>query len=152
MLVDRENTVSKEQALTATAVSTDVVDLSAAPTDLFGGSPECNLVVVVEETFVSGGSSTLVIDVVDDDNTSLSSPAVLASSPSIAKAALVAGAKFAIPVPPNLGATSGRQRYIGARYTVGTANFTAGKLTAFFTNQVQSADTVLYANNVVFAS
>lgn len=147
MLVDRNNTVSKEQALTATAVSTDVVDLGLS-TNAF----DCNyLVVSVEETFVSGGASTLVINIVDDDNTSLSSPATLASSPSIAKAALVAGAKFAIPMPPLLGARSGRQRYLGASYTVGTANFTAGKLTATFQSQLQTADVVLFPNNVVYA-
>ncbi len=151
MLVDRDNMVSRNQALTATAVSTDSVDLKVSGDQFGAGKPQMFLVVVVGTTFVSGGSSTLVIDIVDDDNAALGSPAVLATSPSIAKAALVAGAKFVVPMPPLLAAPSNRQRYLGARYTVGTANFTAGDLDAWFTDQVPSADVVFYPDAVTYA-
>lgn len=151
MLVDRNNMVSRNQALTATAVSTDVVDMKVSADQFGAGAPQLFLMFVVGTTYASAGASTLVINIVDDDNTSLSSPTVLASSPSIPKASLVAGAKFAIPVPPLLAAPSNRQRYLGASFTVGTANFTAGDHDAWFTDQVPSADVVFYPDAVTYA-
>ena len=125
MYQDKLATYSQDQAVTATAVSTNVYDAGAANRDIGNGEP-LELVVVVGEAAVSGGSSTLVITLQDSaDNSSF---ADVLSSPSIPKASITLGAElFKTKLPVGL------RRYTRLNYTVGTADLTAGKFTAFLT-------------------
>jgi len=110
----------------------DVVDLGVAR-DLGGDQAEY-LVITVDTTATSGGSATGQFNLVTDDNSSLSSPTVLASSRAVPVASMTAGSVlFAIQLPQE---GTAYERYIGIQQVTGTAAFTAGKVNAFITPDV----------------
>jgi hypothetical protein len=140
MLMDAENLLSDSQNLAQAAgsyVSTNTIDTGptsspaegiqarGAPTRDFGRSRAGDLLVQVDQTFTSGGAATLLVDVIMSDNADLSSPTVLNSTPAIALATLVAGYQFRVGLPVGI-----TKRYLGLRYTIGTAAMTAGTVTA----------------------
>lgn len=94
------------------------------------GEGQLYLVVTVDTTATSGGAATLTIDLVTDDNSSLSSPAVLASSAAVPVASLTQGAKVIVLALP---ISDSYERYIGIQQRTGVAAFTAGKINAFLT-------------------
>lgn len=110
-------------ALTATRASTNVIDLRGFADSAIG----CPLYVYVQvnTALTSGGSSTLTVAIQTDDNSSFSSATTLFTTGSIAKASLVAGYRILSVALPE-----GCERYIRLNYTVGTADFTAGTITA----------------------
>jgi len=124
MITDRELTFSKNQIVTATAVSTDSVALDG----LFLGRNGDTLRVyaLVTETFLAAGAGTLTIEVIQATDGALTTGIdSLATSVAIPKTGLVAGGKafeFDIPMPKNTKA------FVGGRYTVATGPFTAGKI------------------------
>lgn len=132
MHLDAQNLFSDAQALTATAVSTNHIDLGdtaqpvLSPAALkrdIGGNYDIPLLVQVVEDFADGTSVTVQVQVAAAN--SFASPKVVASSPAIPVADLKAGYKFPVPVIP-FGAD---QRYMRLNYVVvGTP--TAGKITA----------------------
>jgi len=137
MLIDKQNMFSNAQAITATANSTDKVDLQggtpAFTTDTLGNtvprdpgkSPELEIVAQVVEAF-SGGTS-VAVSVVADDDPALGSPTTLHSTPAIAVATLKAGYQFRIALPAGIASAD---RYLGLVYTVvGTPS--AGKISAW---------------------
>ena len=133
MILDKELLLSDEQAITATAVSTNTIDLSAALRDI-GAGETIYAVVVVDVDFTAAGAATLVISLITDDAEALSSPTTILSTPAIGKAALTAGrVPIVIPVPPNIA-----EQYLGLNYTVATGPMTAGKVTAFLAHSVQT--------------
>jgi len=133
VILDKELLLSDEQAITATAVSTNTIDLSAALRDI-GAGETIYAVVVVDVDFTAAGAATLVISLITDDAEALSSPTTILSTPAIGKAALTAGrVPIVIPVPPNIA-----EQYLGLNYTVATGPMTAGKVTAFLAHSVQT--------------
>lgn len=124
MYLDQENLFSDAQALTATAASTNVIDLGA-DRDAGNGEP-IEVLVVVNTTFDSAADgATLTIAVETDDNESFSSATILQQSQAIPEASLEAGEQvFKVKL------ASGTERYVRLNYTVGTEDFTAGALTA----------------------
>lgn len=132
MHLDAQNIFSDRQALTATANSTNHLDLGAtstvagAPSALkrdLGGAQDIPLLIQVVEAFTGGTSVEVQIQV--DDNNAFSSAKLVASSGAIPVAQLVAGYKFNPPVVP-LGTD---ERYMRLRYVV-TGTPTAGRITA----------------------
>lgn len=106
----------------------DVIDLGLAGRDIGNGEP-LEFVVQVDTTATSGGAATLAVSLATDDNSSLSSPTKIVTSPAIAVASLTAGTTiFRVKVPAGT-----YERYIGVVQTTGTAAFTAGKVNAFLT-------------------
>jgi hypothetical protein len=98
------------------------------------------VLIQVVETFTSGGAGTLKVDgCIADNEAGTSGLAVLASSPAIALATLVAGYKFMVftELPPGVGA----KQFILLQYTIGTAAMTAGKITAGIVWDKQTAGT-----------
>lgn len=125
---DQENLFSDAQALTATAISTNVIDLVNAQNltrDIGAGEVLWVVVTVTTTLDSSGEAATLVVALESDDNTSLTTATVHYTSASIAEASLVAGYELKFRVPPG-----DYQRYVGLRYTVGTENFTSGNISA----------------------
>lgn len=108
MYIDALTRFSDAQALTATAVSTNVVDLSV-DRDIGKGEPMA--VVVTVGVALAGTSPTVDIDIQTDDNESFSSATVIASSQQITSAA--AGDKFVVPI----GHTN--EQYLRLNYTLG---------------------------------
>lgn len=147
MLIDKLNCFSWETALTATAIS-DVIDLlpvsgaigagstggpSANTTKNLGGGEPLYLHIVVHTTLDSSGeAATLTVTLESDDAAALNtSPTVHLTLAQVLEANLAAGTWIAkgIPIPPG-----NYQRYLGVRYTVGTENFTSGKVSAWLSS------------------
>ena len=134
MIRDQELTFSDAQVLTATALSTNVIDLGP-----LSGMPSANLIRDIGEGEVmwlhvssptaldsSGEAATLTITLESDDNAALSSATTHYTSGALTEATVsAAGWELRVRVPP-----SAYQQYLGVRYTVGTENFTTGTISA----------------------
>lgn len=128
MYLDAQNLVSNAQAVTATAVSTNTIDLSQARD--VGAGEELAFSVTVDESFATATSVT--VEVITSAAADLSSPTVIGSTGALLIAQLTAGRRpieLAVPRSVLLAQPIG-QRYLGLRYTIGGSNATAGKFTA----------------------
>jgi hypothetical protein len=142
MILDAFNQFSDAQAVTATAISTNVIDLAPLGNGVgtntvrdIGAGEDIYLVVLTKETATAAGAATLNVTLESDDNAGLTSPTVHFSTGPLALAAFgPAGAQVAAVKLPN----GNYERYLGVRYTVGTGPLTAGKFDAFLTKDVQS--------------
>ena len=141
MIFDNTLRVSNQQAITADAASTDVIDLGATGTP-FGGSAivrdigvgkEIELAVVVTETF--NNLTTMNIKVQVDDNSSFSSATTVYQSGEIPLAALVAGYQFKSPYSFGRGVN---ERYVRLFYDITGTAPTTGKITAGVVSARQS--------------
>lgn len=124
MIIDKENLFSNEQAITVTAVSTDVIDLGDddAQVQALNSKGLLELWVQVVEAFAVGTS--LKVTLQEDDDSAFSSPVDIIETDDILLASLVLGYKFRFGKLPEIS-----KRYIRLSYTaVGT--FTGGKVTA----------------------
>lgn len=117
--------------------STNVIDLGVPGTPAQGSvalirNPGRGYIIKVEarivEAFTSGGSATLTVNLVTSAATNLGTPTTLATSGSLALAALTLGAKINLEAALDDNATY--LRYLGLQYVIGTATTTAGKVTA----------------------
>lgn len=132
MILSAEQLFSDDQAVTATAISTNVIDLgvpgtpfdAAAPLnqDIGKGNPIPVLIQVTED-FATLTSLTITLEV--SAAAGLTSPVVL-NTQTIAVADLLAGKQTFMQVVPN----GADMRYLGVRYTVTGSNATAGTITA----------------------
>lgn len=95
--VDAQNTYSDAQALTVTAVSTNLID-HGQDRNLGVGKP---LGIVITVDVAAAGGGTLTISLQADDNSGFASPATVSTTTAIAAAALTAGAQIVLPVPPD---------------------------------------------------
>lgn len=121
MILDKEALFSDDQAITATAVSTNVVDLGASR-DIGKGTP-VPLLIQVTEDFATLTDLTATVETSDSED--FSSSDTLATSGAIAAADLLAGYQFPVQYMP-----IGVKRYVRINYTVGGTNATAGTVTA----------------------
>lgn len=101
---------SDAQALTATAVSTNVIDLGS---DRDVGPGQTMYVVLTVDVAAGGTSPTFDVDVQTDDNEAFSSATVIASFPQITSTTGVAGAQFYLTIPQE------NERYLRLNYTAG---------------------------------
>lgn len=121
MIIDKFLQVSNEQAVTASAASTDVIDFGQTNPNT-GMDDRSTLVITVDEAATAAGAATVTFSLQDSaDNSSFADVSVTAA---IGKATLVAGYQITIPVPNKL------RRYVRAYYTVATGPLTAGKFSA----------------------
>jgi hypothetical protein len=138
-MLDRQNMISDAQAITVTAVGTNVIKLNGGTpgftTDTLGNtvdndpakSPELDMLITVTEAFTAAGAATLTIALEADDASDQSSATTLATTPAIGKATLVPGYQVRLSLPPGIAAAD---VHLGLRYTVATGPMTAGKVTA----------------------
>lgn len=151
MILDMQNLCSDSQDLSQVAgsyLSTNAIDLTGGtfaspggygtiPRDAAKGE-NLNFHVQVDETFTSAGAATLVVELIMSANSDLSIYTVLHTTPALALATLVAGYQIRVAVP-YVGLTS---RYLGVRYTIGTATTTAGTCTAGIAKDVVTSPQV----------
>jgi hypothetical protein len=141
MLLDENTLFSDDQAITATAASTNYMDTGAratvpgAPAALggsLGGANDIPLLVQVTEDFATLTSLTISIET--DDNTSFSSAKTVAATHAIPAADLVAGYIAPLTRIPH----TVTERYVRLKYTVGGSNATAGTVTASVVTGLQT--------------
>lgn len=96
MILDLQNTLSDAQALSATAASTNSIDLGSARQIQEGDAMGILLTVDVAADFTTG-DETYTLQVQTDDNSAFSSPTVTQSQAIIASQ-LTLGAKIFIPL------------------------------------------------------
>lgn len=133
MIMDRTGLFSDGQAITATAASTNTIDLGATGTPYGGTALVRNvghgnhvpLVVTVTQSFNT--LTSLTISVETDDNAGFSSASTVWTSPAYTLAQLAAGAEYLLPdaIPASV-----KERYVRLKYTVAGTNPTLGKITA----------------------
>ena len=130
MIIDKELKLSDQQAVTASAASTNYIDQTAA------GDAEKQMYLMVRchtSAASSNSSATMTISIQTDNNSSFSSPTTLVSSAAMGVSSLVANTylmKVRLPL--------GTERYIRVYYTIGTENLTAGKFDAFLAHDIDA--------------
>ncbi|EEW1799916.1 hypothetical protein MVR16_001688 [Escherichia coli] len=125
MILDKLLMFSEAQAVTASAASTDVIDLSpidGTRRDIGVGYP-LEFWATVNTTATAAGAATLNVQLqTSPDNSTWTT---LYDSGTLALAALTAGKRlFSAKVP------AGVQRYLRVNYVVGTVPLTAGAFTS----------------------
>lgn len=132
MILSAQQLFSDDQAITATAISENVIDLGAAGTPYdaaaslnqdVGKGAKVPVLVQVTEDFA--GLTSLTITIEASAAAGLTSPVVL-SEQTIVVADLVAGKQLFTQVIPD----GADLRYLGVRYTVNGSSATAGMITA----------------------
>ena len=151
-IIDLQTKFSDAQAVTATAISTNVLDLRnyatgvTTPVLADEGLVGQNmwLTIVVGTAVTAAGAATVTFTLESDSDTGLSTSVTTHySSAAIGKATLVAGyVAVRVQLP-----SGDYERYLGVRYTVATGPLTAGTFTAFLSPNVQR--NITYPNGFV---
>jgi len=137
MITDAYLQLSSAQAVTASAVSTNTIDLGVARDIGTGEDLEVHISVDVAAT--AAGAATVNFQVITSASANLSTPTILGQTDAIPKTSLTVGARFVLPIPPSIG--SNGQRYFGVQYTVATGPLTAGSFTATVVKDVEDRKT-----------
>lgn len=132
MIIDGNLQFSNAQAVTATADSTNIVDLLNAG-DL-GAGEDLRVAIVVTTTATAAGAATLNIQLVGAaaGDSGFGSPQIIDETSPVPKASLVAGNRFELNIPRIWGGASvlASIRYLKLTYTVATGPLTAGNFSA----------------------
>ena len=133
MILDTTLLFSENQAITATAISTNVIQFQnngtvvgegAAIARNLGQGNELPILIQVTEAFATATSITFSLE--SSAAAGLTSATVHWTSPAIPIATLIAGYKLPIRIVPD----GVMLQFLGMRYTVTGSNATAGKVTA----------------------
>jgi hypothetical protein len=130
MFLDKQSMLSEAQAVTASAVSANTIDLLTAR-DIAPGE-DLSVFIAVDATATAAGAATVDFQFISSAAAALTSPTVLAATGPIGKAELTAGRKLIelkVPRAALLAQPVG-QRYVGIQYVVATGPLTAGAFTA----------------------
>jgi hypothetical protein len=133
MILDAFNEFSDAQAVTSTAISTNVIDLGSTNTTRDIGAGQVVYLIVTTQTAITDTSSdaTLTVTLESDTAAALNVANVIhfttgALSFATYSAAGSVIAAIALPI-------ANYKRYLGLRYTVASGPFTAGAIDAFLT-------------------
>lgn len=151
MITDIQLRLSNAQAVTTTAASTLVYDVTGAgagvaPSMTFGtatvfgediGAGDSRVRPIaqffVPTAFTANGAATMVVAVqaaIDDGSNNPSTYTTLAETGAIPVANLIAGANFQLPIPP-LAPGEALPRFYRFNYTIATGPMTAGNITGY---------------------
>jgi hypothetical protein len=142
MILDKNLLLAEGQAVTATAISENVIRIPDAGVVYGEGAPisrdlgpgqEVPILIQVVEDFATLTSLTISLETAD--NAALSTNAeVLFSTGAIPAASLLAGYRTAVRVLPDFVLRD----YLGLRFTVGGSDATAGQITAALGTEVNA--------------
>jgi len=131
MILDKENLLSDDQAVTTTAASTNVLDLEGSGLGDMSPGEALDLMCQVSNADFAGGTSIAVaVQTATDD--AFTSPITLFTTAAIVTASLIQGYKFALGKLPE-----GASRYLRFNYVV-VGTMTAGNLTGGIVPGVQA--------------
>lgn len=140
MIMDEFNEFCDATALNTGAAGTylvgDVIDLGVDGLNL-GAGEDLFLVARVDTTATSGGSATLNLKLASDAQAAIATDGTAtehAASGEIAVASLTAGTDILVTRLP----AGTYERYLGILQVTGTAAFTAGKIDAFLTKDINA--------------
>jgi hypothetical protein len=137
-ILDRQVLFSNDQAITATAASTDIIDLGSVR-DVGAGEPSA---VLVQVTTAFDNLTSLGVALQTASAENFASPVQLTAG-TIALADLTVGRKFSIgPVP------GGVLRYLRLYYTVTGSAPSVGKVTAGVAADGAHQDSTVYADSL----
>ena len=142
MIIDAQNLFSDAQALTATAVSTNVIDLGA-DRNIGIGEP---MAVVVCIDVALDGTTTDETYVVTVQSGSTATPTTVIATRTITYTEGVIGAKFVLPLPADTSA----DRYLRVNYTLGGTTPT-GTVTTFLTPMSMIQNNAIYADGITIS-
>ncbi|CAN7428876.1 hypothetical protein LJR034_002636 [Caballeronia sp. LjRoot34] len=148
MILDQQSMFCDNQAVTVTAVSQNVLDMFPIITPNSkaqqGAGQDATLFVRAASAFTGAGAS-LVITLESGDNADLTgNNTVHYTTAAIPVASLVAGARLIATRLP----FGYFRRYIGLRFTVAGGPFTAGTVSGFLLEDLQTVNgTTDYASN-----
>lgn len=132
MILDAQNRYSNAQAITATAVSTDVIDHGSARQ--LGVGNDLWIVVVVVLAFTDTGSdSTVTVTLETDDNEGFSSALVTRTLGTFAALSAI-GARLTL----RLGEGDINEQFSRLNYTVAGGSLTTGSITAGIVKDLQA--------------
>lgn len=142
MIIDAQQLYSDAQALTATAVSTNLID-HGIDRNIGIGEPLAVVVIVDVALDRTTGDETYTVTLQTDDNAAFSSATTVAGPVSMTTYA--AGTKFVIAVPPD----TVTERFTRLNYTLGGTTPT-GTVTAFLQplRMVGVGENVYYADAI----
>jgi len=154
MILDKFNEFSDAQAVTATAISTNVIDLYplgnsvGTNTTRDIGTGEDIYLVVMTETAATDTSSdaTLTVTLESDDNVGLTSATTHFSTGALAFAAFSPAGTVVANVKLPAGSY---ERYLGVRYTVASGPLTAGTFNAFLVKDAQAYRSYAVGSTIV---
>lgn len=142
MYVDKQNEFSDAQAVTASAISTNVYDRISNSSgknilaDIGTGQDVYLVVMTVAAVTDAGSDATLAVTLESDSDVGLTtSPTTHLSTGTLAFAAFSAAGTVLMATKLPQG---NYERYLGVRYTVGAGPLTAGTFDAFLTTDVQA--------------
>lgn len=158
MIIDGQNIFSQAQAVTASAISTNVIDLglnnavAATGRDIGTGANIYLVVILTVAMTDSGSDSTVDVSLESDSTADLATSATVhsrmpnpAASSTVAtptfSAVSAAGSTRIVRVPP-LGTM---EQFLGVRYTVAGGSLSAGSFWAFLTTGIDAQR--IYASN-----
>lgn len=133
--------LSSAQAVTASAVSSNCIDLGQAR-DLSAGEP-LYIAITVDQTVTAAGAATVNFQAISGSGvgggTINAGATVLAQTDAIGKAELTAGRRPIVLLVPRhvLASQLFGQRYLGLQYSVSSGPLTAGMFTANIVHDVQ---------------
>lgn len=137
MLIDLFNQFSDAQAVTASAISTNVIDANHVSNTLkdLGAGEELYLCVVCTTAMTDASSdSTVTVTLESDSTANLATSATVHVTLPVFAALSAAGTQRVVAIPQSLL----YEQYVGVRYTVANGNLTTGSFTAFLTKEVPS--------------
>lgn len=128
MITDAFLLLSSAQAVTASAVSTNVIDASLIGRDI-GAGQDLHVHFTVDVSAVAAGAATVAFQIITSASPAMTSPVVLATTDAIGKAELTAGRRpITLAIPQHRIAPS--DRYVAAQYVVATGPLSSGTFTA----------------------
>jgi len=127
MITDAQNQFSNAQAVTATAVSTNYIDLSQFRDIGTGENLYIGVNVAVAMTD-AGSDSTITVTLESDEDTAFSDPNVAQTLGTFAALSAI-GTRIIARIQPGV-ILLGEDRYIQLRYTAANGNLTTGSFTA----------------------
>lgn len=138
MLIDAHNLFSNAQALTATAASTNYMDLGPLATGNLqrnlGVGENIYFVSIVTTAFTDASSnSTITVTLEVDDNTSFSTPTT-AQTIGIFAALSAVGTRLVARLQPD----AINERYLQVKYTTTNGDLTTGAVTSFLTHSIDA--------------
>jgi len=136
MILDKTLELSLAQAVTATAPSTNVIDIAAARN--IGAGEDLFLYIRVGAAATAAGAATVSFQVQTDSSPAMGTAVTVLDSGAIPKASLGSNTALKFKLP-----SAAFKQYLALNYLVATGPLTAGDFSAWIATDVQ--DNATYA-------